>query len=120
MTQLVSIFIGGGLGACLRFLIGRSSGSTFVWVGTLLSNILACFILGYLAGSQTKEQHKSLFLLVGTGFCGGLSTFSTFTEEIFFLGNSSSYLQAILYPILSLFVGLSSFFAGIYTANYFK
>ena len=120
MIQLAYVFIGGGLGACTRYLISQSTQSVVIWIGTILSNILACFLLGYLAGSQLKEQNKALFLLLGTGFCGGLSTFSTFTEEVFILGNSSSYAQAILYPILSLAIGISSFYAGLFVANYFR
>ena len=120
MIQLIYVFIGGGLGACARHLINQSTQTVVFWVGTFLSNIFACFLLGYLAGSLVKEQNKTLFLLIGTGFCGGLSTFSTFTEEIFVLGNGSSYAHAILYPILSLAIGILSFYAGLFVANYFK
>lgn len=120
MMQFVYIFIGGGLGASARFIISRSVSSTYIWIGTLLSNILACFILGFLAGSQIKEQNRLLFLLLGSGFCGGLSTFSTFSEEIVTLSSSSSYIQAFLYPLISLFLGISSFYIGLFTANYFK
>ncbi len=79
------VFLGGGLGSVSRFgivLALRSAQGSKFPVATLLANGIACFVLGvvmalHLSGQMTDHRR----LLLGTGFCGGLSTFSTFIAE---------------------------------------
>lgn len=78
------VFIGGGLGSICRFglsLLLRSARFNFPWA-TLAANGLACILLGFLLGAQLKDALPDRERwLWATGFCGGFSTFSTFTAD---------------------------------------
>lgn len=103
------VFLGGGLGSVLRFALGRwavHAGWAATW-GTLVTNVLACAALGYLALEFERgwdDRHWRLFL--ATGFCGGFSTFSTFSLEAVHLLQAGRPWAAVLYIGLSLALGL--------------
>jgi len=84
MLNFFWVFLGGGLGSICRYGISKLlSGNHFDFpLATLLANIISCIILGYLFGVTLKagltNQAKLLWM---TGFCGGFSTFSTFSLE---------------------------------------
>lgn len=113
----VWIFIGGGLGSIARFELGqriaRFTGTAFPFA-TLGINILSCFILGIImqvfAGKGVLDQTARLLLAVG--FCGGFSTFSTFTWEGFELIKSGQYVYAGAYVLLSVLICFLGFWAG--------
>ncbi len=115
MIPYVLVFLGGGLGSICRFFIARllPTGIGFPW-GTLLANTLSCFILGALIGLRLKGSlpQQAQFLLM-TGFCGGFSTFSTFSLEIIQAFESERIIQGLLYISISLITGLLTVFAGI-------
>lgn len=84
MKQLIMVFLGGGSGSVLRYLIGwsfKKMGPTWAFpVHTLASNVLACLIFALvLVLSKNKGTESHALLLAG--FCGGLSTFSSFSYE---------------------------------------
>ena len=94
------VFIGGGLGAITRYGISRLvqtpvSGFPFA---TFIANVLSCILLGLLLGwaSQKSIDTKSQLLLM-TGFCGGFSTFSTFSAESVKLIEQGQLGLALLY-----------------------
>lgn len=105
------IFIGGGLGSLARYTIGLASLKLFSIhfpLGTFISNALACFILGLIMyGLSDKTQHYSWIQpLLLIGFCGGFSTFSSFSNETVGLITSGNYLIAVLNIFISLISGI--------------
>jgi len=118
LTALIAL--GGALGALARFYL---SGLLPVYrdfpVGTLLVNSAASFVLGYLYGllfwgiDVTPEWR----LFLGTGFCGALSTFSTFSYETFSLLREGEYLTAGLNVLANVFVTIGLVFLGFVVAR---
>jgi len=106
MKTLLFIFLGGGLGSCCRYLISvwLKPLSNFLPFGTLTANILSCIVLGMgvsLFASRFAQQ-DALKVMILVGFCGGFSTFSTFSNESFqFLKNGQTSNLA-LYILVSL------------------
>ena len=106
MLSYLYVFIGGGLGAISRFGIGNmvnKFASTSFPIGTLAANVLSCIVMGLLlyfsVGSKWINDDLKLFLIVG--FCGGFSTFSTFSIETLELFRSGQSMMAILNVLLS-------------------
>jgi len=110
MTYLY-VFIGGGLGSLVRFLVGKMSGlfiSSSFAMGTFIANMLACALLAvFVVTFNTKsEEYTWVQPLLIVGFCGGFSTFSTFGNETFQLMDSGNHLLAVLNVVISVVVGV--------------
>lgn len=116
MLNFVFVFLGGGLGSICRYGLAR-------WmvhfridfpVATFTANVLACLVLGYLVSLKMNSSINSAGqLLFMTGFCGGFSTFSTFTAETHHLFQGGSPGMGLLYVAGSLLVCLLSLYIGI-------
>ncbi len=108
---------GGFLGSALRFLISRWTiihfESSFP-LGTLIVNILGSLLLGIILGLSEKSTllHAEVTLLLTVGFCGGFTTFSTFSLEGLQLIEAKQWLNFLTYAGLSFSLGLFSVFAG--------
>lgn len=116
MLNCLVVALGGGIGACLRYLIGLlplKEPFTFP-VKTLFINILGCFVIGLIASLAAKTTSLSprTVLFIKTGLCGGFTTFSTFALETETLLKTGHIGLAILYVALSVVVGVGLAFAG--------
>ena len=113
------VFIGGGLGSLARFGLGNFIQQTWPSqfpFATLMVNIISSFILGlmiaWLAVRPTQSDHYRLFF--ATGFCGGLSTFSTFTMEVFSLAKSGLVAMAVINILVSVVACLAALWLGTF------
>ncbi|GAA3827754.1 CrcB family protein [Nocardioides panacisoli] len=77
MITPLLVALGGAMGAALRFTLGKLLDGTF-HVGTLTANTLACLVIGLAGGAALSG---AAWALVATGFCGGLSTYSSFAVQ---------------------------------------
>lgn len=114
MIEWLAVFLGGGLGSISRFGMGK-------WIGvpangfplpTLLINVGACLVLGIVAGFVVHKGQFPAALKLGitVGFCGGFSTFSTFSLEAFSLYQGGKMLVMAAYILASVvlcFMGIA-------------
>ena len=118
MKQLLLVFLGGGIGSMLRFLISKSFNTQFqhFFLGTFLVNIVGSLLIGSILGISLKNnylsQNQTLFL--ATGFCGGFTTFSTFAFEKHSLLKSGELFHLSLYMGLSVVIGIAAVALGLW------
>lgn len=108
--ELLAIFVGGAIGSLARALVGTELvGTSDGWPwATLLVNVVATFLLGYFSTRLLERLPTSNYQrpFVGTGICGGLSTFSTMQIEIVRLVQAGAWGVALSYLLASLVAGL--------------
>ena len=123
MQNVLAVFLGGGAGAVLRYLTGVLALrylSVNLPAATFAVNIAGCFILGVLFAVfvDRPEVNTSLKLALTAGFFFFLTTFSTFSFEMFEMLKNAQYLQVSVYLILSLAAGLAAVWIGVSCAKF--
>lgn len=109
--NILLVGIGGGIGSILRYLLQRSLNVNFPY-GTLVVNIAGCLLIGLLWGIFTRHIDEQRRLLLVTGFCGGFTTFSTFTYEGVQMLMENRWMTFIFYTFLSVVGGLTATYFG--------
>ena len=112
------LIVGAGafIGGALRFYISTITKNILKGfpIGTLLINIIGCFLIGLFYGiMKSKNCPDSIILLLTTGFCGGFTTFSTLSWEGFNMIQNGNYYMFLLYVIGSILLGIISVWIGI-------
>lgn len=118
MIKLLFVFLGGGCGSVLRYLISTLAVDSRLAVrlplvpdalpvGTLICNVVGCFLIGmFNALSARLGWSGEVRLLLTVGLCGGFTTFSTFSNECLSLLQSGNYMVYGIYLVLSVVLGL--------------
>jgi CrcB protein len=110
--------IGGGIGSIFRYLtsvfVSRYFPASFPWA-TFTVNFTGCLLIGLLMGYFGRQQtiDARFYGLFVTGFCGGYTTFSTFSSENIHLLQSGNSLTALLYIVASVLCGLLAVWLGL-------
>ena len=116
MNTWIAIFLGGGLGSVARFGITRAVltiglKGAFPWA-TLVANVISSGILAWLVLRMQPqlEGRDALKAFLAVGFCGGFSTFSTFSQENFLLLREGHAAMAVANIVISVAVCLAVFY----------
>jgi CrcB protein len=109
------VVLGGMVGAPLRYLVDvevtARLGTGFPY-GTLVANSAACVLLGVVAGMGLASD-SPVYVLLGSGVAGAMSTYSTFAFEIVRLGEEGRPARAALYALVSVVMGLAALLLGL-------
>ena len=116
--EWLAVFLGGGLGSLVRYSIARflhPREFSFAWA-TFLANLVSCILLGILLSVLTKSSSPTrLFWMVG--FCGGFSTFSTFTAETYQFIQEGEWIMVLSNIFGSILICLAGLMIGIKLAS---
>ncbi|WP_030909965.1 fluoride efflux transporter CrcB [Streptomyces sp. NRRL F-5126] len=121
MSDILLVALGGAVGAPLRYLTDRAVQSrhdtVFPW-GTFTVNVVGSLILGILTGAALAgAAGHTLQVLLGTGLCGALTTYSTFSYETLRLAETGARFFAVANVAASVVAGLGAAFAGFAVAQ---
>lgn len=121
MLGYLLVAVGAAVGAPLRYLTDRTVqsrlGAAFPW-GTLTVNVTGSLVLGLVAGATLNAGGSDLRLLVGTGFCGALTTYSTLSFETVRLAEQGGRLLAAANVVITVLAGLGAVVLGYAVGQY--
>ncbi len=121
IKTLALIFLGGGTGSVLRYLVGQLTTDIKLFagfglefpLGTFLANILGCFLIGLFNGMAARFGiAEPTRLMLTVGLCGGFTTFSTLSNESLSMLTAGNYISFGVYIVLSLVLGILAVVAG--------
>lgn len=122
MMKVMMVAVGGGIGATTRYLVStwaaEKFGTDFPY-GTLIVNVVGCFIIGAFMTLATERLIVSPYwrLLVTVGFVGGLTTFSSYSYETFKLLQDADIMMAITNLLANVMIGFLATWLGISLAR---
>lgn len=121
MKNFLLVFIGGGFGSGLRYIISISL-SQYAKIfpySTFLVNAIGCLLIGLIMGYSQKEYSisQNQMLLLTTGFCGGFTTFSTFAKENLKLIEDGEIFNFSIYLLGSIIIGIIAVYIGFQVFN---
>ena len=118
MSILISVFLGGGFGAIIRYLVIEQVNKLFLVAfpfGTIAVNVIGAFLIGllssYLAERLDVSENIKMFLIVG--FCGGFTTFSSFNIEFYQLFSNGEILSSLIYVTTTFILTVIAFYVGV-------
>ena len=121
MKPWLLVFVGGGIGSVLRYLISKTFNTYLAhfYFGTFIVNVLGCLLIGFILGLSMKENYLTAnqTLILATGFCGGFTTFSTFAFEKYALLTSGEIFYFFLYLVSSVILGILAVALGLWSAK---
>lgn len=121
IKSVLAVIIGGSVGCLIRWLIALRFNALLPYLsaGTLIVNLVGGFIIGMATAYFMKcpQLDPAWRLLIVTGLCGGMTTFSTFSAEIMLLMQSGNYLWALFSMMSHVLGSLLMVFAGFSLVN---
>lgn len=115
IKNILLVGTGGALGSIARYLI--TCLFTYLAIcnelATLLVNVIGSFVIGLLI----PASQNTLYLLLAVGFCGGFTTFSTFSAQVFQMMQNGQRLSSIIYILASILISITFVFLGIYLSE---
>lgn len=122
MLNIFAVFLGGGTGAVMRYLTGIIVMRNLHYnipAATFLVNIIGSLFIGflYVIFIDKYDLNPSVKFALTIGFCGGLTTFSTFSLEIFEMIEHAQFLNAFVYALLSVIICVVSVWIGVSIAK---
>ncbi|MER3113270.1 fluoride efflux transporter CrcB [Bacillus altitudinis] len=118
MKTYFAVFIGGLIGTLCRYELSQTVISQTFPYATMIENISGSLLLGFATGYFLFQKGKKyLAALIGTGFCGGFTTMSTFSKETILLLQAGQFNLSMMYILLSVIAGVAAALAGLILAE---
>lgn len=122
IKNILLVGLGGAFGSIMRYLTSVYTAKYYIGIfplPTFIVNVLGCIVIGILIGFSDRAEFLSpeMKLLLITGFCGGYTTFSTFSSENMFLYANGYYTILIIYVLSSVLLGLGGVYLGTWVSK---
>ena len=124
LKSVILVFLGGGIGSSIRYLFTKYSSKNLISfpIGTSVSNLVGCFIIGLLIAYYDRNDisKKDIFLFISVGICGGLTTFSTFILDIYYMFKNENFQNILNYFSINIILGFFFICLGFFIFKWFK